>query len=156
VAAPEDSQHRGEFLDLYKLTVEMADRISARRSTANSFFLTINSALIAVIGFVRPVTEKAGASADETGIILTGVAGLVLAVTWWGLLRSYRRLNAAKFAIVREMETELAAAPFTREWAHLTEARARPWQRYIEFGTFERVVPLIFAAIYVAAIVRLA
>lgn len=29
------------YLDLYKLAVEMADRVSARRTTANTFFLTV-------------------------------------------------------------------------------------------------------------------
>ena len=32
------------YFELYKLAVEMADRVSARRSLANSFFLTINTA----------------------------------------------------------------------------------------------------------------
>src|SRR5256885_4461010 len=39
------------FLEQYKLYVEMADRISSRRLTANSFFLTINSAIIALGGY---------------------------------------------------------------------------------------------------------
>jgi hypothetical protein len=36
---PEDKA-TGQYLELYKLAVEMADRISARRATANRFFLT--------------------------------------------------------------------------------------------------------------------
>jgi len=34
------------YVELYKLAVEMADRISARRGVANSFFLTINTGLL--------------------------------------------------------------------------------------------------------------
>jgi len=32
-------------MDQYKLYVEMADRVSARRSLANTFFLTLNTAI---------------------------------------------------------------------------------------------------------------
>ena len=38
------------LLEQYKIYVEMADRISARRGLTNTFFLTLNSALFTVIG----------------------------------------------------------------------------------------------------------
>ena len=41
-------------MDIYKLSVEMADRISARRAVANAFFLTVNTTLAAVIGLHKP------------------------------------------------------------------------------------------------------
>ena len=56
--APLDSGSRsgqGEYdretiLEQYKIYVEMADRISARRSLTNTFFLTLNTAIFAAIG----------------------------------------------------------------------------------------------------------
>ncbi len=44
----EDNKDSGQYLELYKLAVEMADRVSARRATANAFFLTVNTALLAL------------------------------------------------------------------------------------------------------------
>jgi hypothetical protein len=38
------------YFELYKLAVEMADRISARRGIANSFFLTVNTGVVAILG----------------------------------------------------------------------------------------------------------
>lgn len=38
-------EYKPHLLELYKLYVEMADHISDRREKANSFFLTINTAL---------------------------------------------------------------------------------------------------------------
>ena len=35
-------------LDLYKLAVEMADRVSARRGGANQFYLTLETLILAV------------------------------------------------------------------------------------------------------------
>jgi hypothetical protein len=42
------SDDTGTILELYKTAVEMADRTSARRAGANSFFLTLNTALAAI------------------------------------------------------------------------------------------------------------
>jgi hypothetical protein len=152
--APED---RGTYLDLYKIAVEMADRVSARRGTANAFFFTIHSALIALIGFVRP-TEQKGARhphVDAFGPIYISVGGIVLAAAWWLMLKSYRDLNRAKFAVINEMEERLPAQPFNDEWKSLKGDPVKRWRkRYAELGTIERVVPVVFAAVYVAAIVR--
>ena len=40
------------ILEQYKVYVEMADRISARRGLTNTFFLTLNSGVFTVIGVV--------------------------------------------------------------------------------------------------------
>jgi hypothetical protein len=45
----EDNKASEQYLELYKLAVEMADRVSARRATANAFFLTVNTALLAFV-----------------------------------------------------------------------------------------------------------
>jgi hypothetical protein len=151
---------RGTYFDVYKLAVEMADRISARRGTANAFFFTIHSALIAVIGFVRPTQPGQHQSAqhvDTFGPIYVAVGGVVLAAAWWLMLKSYRDLNRAKFAVINEMERQLPAQPFNDEWKSLKGDPVKRWRkRYAELGTIERVVPFVFTAIYVAAIVRFA
>jgi hypothetical protein len=70
------------------------------------------------------------------------------------LLKSYRDLNAAKFEIITEMENNLEVKVFDDEWKRLKENRqAGWWGRYAEFGTVERFVPLVFAALYAAVFV---
>jgi hypothetical protein len=56
----QNSKAAEHYLELYKLAVEMADRVSARRATANAFFLTINTALFAFVssGAARRVGER--------------------------------------------------------------------------------------------------
>jgi hypothetical protein len=49
-------QLRGHLLEQYKLYIEMADRISSRRQSANSFFLSLNTTLVALGGCPR--TQK--------------------------------------------------------------------------------------------------
>lgn len=128
------------YFELYKLAVEMSDRLSARRGLANSFFLTVHTGLAAIVGG-RMFGWQVPA------------AGIVLAVTWWALLRSYRDLNAAKFEVIVRMETRLAVAVFGDERAHYAARRGR-FRRYRELGKVERVVPWVFAVVYVAELVR--
>ncbi|MGA2009653.1 MAG: hypothetical protein ABSH51_03815 [Solirubrobacteraceae bacterium] len=139
-------------VDLYKLAVEMADRISARRALANTFFLTVNTGLAALLG-------------GQNLRWYVAVAGIALALTWWWLLQSYRALNAAKFAVINAIEPRLPIEIFSAEWEQLRARKAPPrawppaalgaWLTgYHELGTVERVVPLVFVAIYVAELVR--
>ena len=159
------------ILELYKTAVEMADRTSARRAGANSFFLTLNTALAAVVGIVssaRKAPPHGNVPAfDAFGLVLTAAAGIVLSLTWQALLRYYRRLNGAKFQVINEMEKRLPCQPFTEEWAILrppppagekTPTRwTRWWRRKVqhrEATVVEQVVPLVFIVIYAALAIR--
>jgi hypothetical protein len=125
------------LLDIYKLAVEMADRISARRAVVSSYFITAQSALIALVAVV---------SKDRWAL---AAPGLVLAATWWLLLRSYRRLNTEKYKVIQEMEKRLPASPFQGEWDALKPQGGGRWRdRYVELGILERVVPAVFAVIF--------
>jgi hypothetical protein len=137
VSAPEPAQTElpAGYLDLYKLAVEMADRISARRGVANTFFLTVNTGLAALLG------------GDELRWYVAG-AGIVLCIAWWALLKSYRDLNGAKFEVINGMEARLPVQVFSDEWKVLQKSR------YRELGRVERVVPALFALVYVAEIIR--
>ena len=84
-------------------------------------------------------------------------------MTWWALLRYYRRLNRAKFVVINEMEAALPAQPYTREWAELHPgavtggswwARFSRQNRHREASMVEQVVPFVFAAIYVVLALR--
>src|SRR5215203_1368478 len=112
----EDNKDTGQYLELYKLAVEMADRVSARRATANAFFLTVNTALLAFVS---------GGSLDM--LWLVGLAGIALSATWAVLLKSYRELNAAKFDVITKMEKNLEAHVFGDEWKRLKENRQEGW-----------------------------
>jgi hypothetical protein len=140
-------------LELYKFAVELADRMSARRGTANAFFLTVQTTFLAVLGLA---TSNLSESPIWVTVAVT-TAGLILSVTWWLQLRSYRDLNKAKFEVITDMETRLDISIFTGEWQSLKKDPVKKWRpRYAELGTAERLVPGVFAALYlVLLIVRL-
>jgi len=172
---PED---RDTVLELYKLAVEMADRVSSRRAAANTFFLTLNTTLAAVVGVASSAQNASPHGAvparSAFGLVLTAAAGIVLAVAWRALLAYYRRLNAAKFEVINTLERQLPAQPYTDEWAILRPPRQGPergkavawWElrergrrwrrqtRQTDATVVEQVVPLVFIAIYLALAVR--
>jgi hypothetical protein len=132
------------LLDLYKLAVEMADRVSARRGLSNSFFLTVQTSFIVVTG----ITGSSIAKSLWTSLVF-GLAGITLSAAWWVQLRSYRQLNNAKFAVINAIEKRLPAQIFTDEWAVLQQATQGPRRsRYAELGFSERMVPLVFLVLH--------
>jgi hypothetical protein len=168
---------QGILLELYKNAVDMADRVSSRRAGANTFFLTLNTALAAVVGIVssarKPPPHGTAPSFDAFGLVATAVAGVVLALVWRALLAYYRRLNAAKFDVINKLEERLPAQPYADEWAILHPGEStepepelqrrqvvkwlRRWRRktrHREATVIEQVVPLVFVMIYVALAVR--
>jgi hypothetical protein len=141
-------EERRVLFEQYKLATEMADRISSRRGTANGFYFTINSALLA--------------ASESLSLALASGAGIALAAAWWLQLRSYRNLNAAKWQVIAELESRLPAHPFADEWAILKKdgmeeaalasgwlTRAlQPLARYAELSLIEQVVPLVFLILF--------
>ncbi len=52
-------KYQEHYLDIYKMYVNTSEKISDRRQANNSFFLTLNTAIIAVISYLQ-LGEKAG------------------------------------------------------------------------------------------------
>ncbi|TKK89223.1 hypothetical protein FDA94_09775 [Herbidospora galbida] len=137
-------KYQAAVLEQYKLCVEMADRISARRSLTNTFFLSLNSAVVALLGAVG---GRLGSLP-----VLTLTAGLIILLgqcaAWYVIVRSYRQLNSAKFQVISVFEERLPAFAYSRaEWVALGEGR--DWRRYLPLTHVEQWVPLLFAVAYV-------
>ena len=138
--------YRQHLFDQYKLAVEMADRVSARRMQANTFFLTINTGLLTV--FANLVKDK----------LITGFSGalpiialLVFCFVWWRIVRSYRQLNSGKYAVILEMEKLFPAAPYAAEWVAL--GKGKDAKRYLPLTHVENWVPRLFGSLYLLLLV---
>lgn len=140
---PTGNDYRATLLEQYKLYVEMADRISQRRSISNTFFLTLNSAFITVIVSLFP-----GESIGATWLLLPLAALIVQCLAWYFIVRSYRMLNSCKYNIVNELEERLPATPWKTEWRRLGHQTGPA--RYWRFTLLEQWIPAIFAAIYIS------
>jgi hypothetical protein len=138
------------ILDQYKIYVEMADRISARRGLTNTYFLTLNSAIFATIGTFWQ--HKPDGQIWWLTLPLVMLLGECFA--WFYLLRSYRQLNTAKYEVIGAMEARLPASPYWRaEWKALGEGKYP--SKYWPLSHIESWIPIFFGALYLAGYVAL-
>lgn len=135
------SEYNAHLLEQYKLFVEMADRVSARRQSANSFFLSVNTAIIALVGYINSGTQT---SSNFNWLI--ALAGIALCLMWFRLIKSYKDLNTAKFSVIHEMEAELPFAPYDVEWDKVQ--RGTNSKLYLPFTHIEIYIPWVFLTIH--------
>ena len=136
------------ILAIYKLHAELADRVSQRREGANRLFVTLLTGLL-VFGaaLLRLGSGEVGATAV---LVFFSVAGMLLSVAWFIVIRSYRQLNTGKFAALHELEKQLPYRFFEREWELLGEGRDR---RYWKLTVVEKILPVIFGILFLGVLV---
>ncbi len=143
--------YQAAILEQYKLYVEMADRISARRALANTFFVTLNTAVLTLIGTLW----KNGPHVAVGLLVLPLAILLALCLAWFWLVRSYRQLNSGKFAVIGALERRLPASLYwSAEWKALGEGRDKA--RYWPLTHLEQWVPCLFAAAYIGGFIAAA
>ena len=138
-------QYYNHIFEQYKLYVQMADQVSARRNLANTFFLTLHTFLLGSFGFF---IEKAPSLLSQPPIVIPFAAVLALCVAWWMIVRSYRQLNSGKFKVIGEFEKRLPTSPYwSAEWNALGEGKDP--MKYLPLTHVENWVPVIFAGLYI-------
>lgn len=136
---PHNEKWYSHLLDQYKLYVEMADRISSRRATANSYFLSVNTAMLAFVGYL---TSKDA----TTDLWLLAAAGITLSYLWHALIMSYSNLNTAKWLVVHQIEKRLPISPYDAEWEAM--GRGENPKLYKPITHIERGVPYVFMSLH--------
>lgn len=138
-----DSRFNG-LLEIYKLHVQLADRVSQRREAANQRYAGLLTALTAFVGALF----KFGNRDEFTDIILSiiGTLGVLLSISWCIVINSYRQLNSGKFQTLHDLEKELPYPFFKREWDLLHKGKDR--RRYWKLTVVETYLPLIFSLIF--------
>jgi hypothetical protein len=132
------------LLEQYKNYVASAEKISDRRQKTNEFFLGLNTALVALLGFVA---TKMNYGKITPILVLSSIAGIIVCYLWYRIIRSYDGLNGGKFKVIHAIEARLPLALYDTEWEML--GRGENKKIYWPFTKIERWVPWIFIAIYI-------
>jgi hypothetical protein len=133
--------YQSHLLEQYKLYITSAENISNRRQTANAFFVTVNTALVSLIGYLNLGIDK------SLGFYwLLSIAGIAISYMWYRLVRSYKDLNSAKFKVVHEIEKNLPISPYDAEWEAV--GRGEDARLYLPFTHIEIYVPWVFVALH--------
>jgi hypothetical protein len=108
--------------------------------------LSVNSAIIALYGYLQ--ADKTPIQAVQKPLWLWAIpaAGAIVSVAWFSLLVSYHKLNRAKFGVLKQLESEFVAAPFTQE------QELYKVDKHMSLSQVERCVPGCFFLLYLVLI----
>ncbi len=134
-------------LALFELYLATAEKVSDRRAQANSWMLSVNSAIVALYGYLQ--ADKLAVGAGQKAIWLWAIpaAGALVCAAWIVLLTSYRKLNRAKFAVLEQIEVDLPFQVFAREREFYSRQRRRA------LSYIESLIAVCFVLLYVAMLV---
>jgi hypothetical protein len=133
-------------VELYKTLVDMADKVSQRRQTNNTFYLSINTALISISTYIFDSTKH------KDSVQLIAGCGVLISLAWIRNIQSYKDLNSGKFHVITQVEKLLPIRPFSAEWEFL--GRGNKISRYRPFSNVEILVPYIFFILHIVEFIR--
>ena len=135
-----------EYLEIYKLHADLADRVSQRREGANRLYVSLVAGLGVFIAALLRFDADGGP--DWVVVAIVGAFGALLSLSWFLVLRSYRQLNSEKFRVLHELEDQLVYQFFKREWDPTSVGRKS--NRYRRLTQVEVTLPAIFGTLFVA------
>lgn len=134
-----------ELLEIYKLHAELADRVSQRREGANRLYVSLLAGIVVFLGAL--IRFGIGDVPTEFVLCAVGGFGVLLSLSWYVIIRSYRLLNTVKFKVLHEIEEKLDYPFYKREWALLGEGK---WMsRYWKLTVVETVLPVITLFLFI-------
>ena len=142
---PEGEAEIRQALDLYKIMVGSSEGLVSRRQGVNTFFLTMNGALLTASGII--VQSSGDDRLGGLGVAVLAVAGAILCAAWRSLITSFGQLNRGKFQVINTIERYLKAAIYAAEWEAL--GRGEDPKVYRSFTSREIWVPNALLVLYV-------
>ncbi|MFG1609275.1 hypothetical protein [Actinoplanes sp. NPDC049265] len=143
-------KYQVSLMEQYKIYVEMTDRVSARRSLNNTFFLVVNAGIIAGFGPIASYLERGGV------VVLIPLVMLIFqCAVWYFTLRSYRQLGSVKYRVIGVLEERLPASPYwSAEWKAVGQGKRQGL--YLPITRLEQVTPAIFGIAYLVVLLLVA
>ncbi len=141
-------QLKPEILEQYIMYQQTSEELIARRQNVNSFYLTVNSALVTLVGLILSVVDF---PANMIVILFMSVIGIILDISWVNLLDAYGILNSAKMKVINLLEEQLPIILYDVEWQIMSDKLNN--KKYVSFTDSEKRIPKIFTVIYITIIV---
>jgi len=131
-----ESRESGVYFEQYQMLVRSAEEISSRRAAANNYLLSVNSLLVTIHGVGHALKP------DANWTVAIPLAGVVISLSWWTLIRSYRNVNVAKFVVIHAMEESLPGQPYKDEWESMSTL-------HLPLSFVEQWIPLVFGFLFI-------
>ena len=128
-----------DLLEQYKLYVQSAENVSARRVSSSRYLLAINAALVALYGL------QSANFGQGYWTLLIPVIGISVSLLWYLIIKSHADLNRIKFDVIHEFEQHLPTAMYKYEWTLAEEGQGKA---YRAVTTIERWIPILFGGLH--------
>ena len=136
------ADYKNHLLEQYKIFVASVNYTSELKLKINTYFLTINTALITATGIAL---SRNNISPIVWHTILP-LAGIMISAVWWAVTYSYKQRNIAKLRIIHCLEEKLPLALYKTEWRLMNEAHEGFFKRFF-FG-IDLFIPWVLIASY--------
>lgn len=142
------------LLDQYNRFIESVWFIGNLKQKVNSYFLSVNTILLATIGisFSGFTNVAININLFQNGAwhIAIPAIGLVLCIVWGIIIYSYKQKQHIKLAILHCIEEHLPIAPYMTE-EEIIEEQFTGWKSYLFRVSLG--VPWIFVLLYLVILV---
>ena len=135
-----------DLLEQYKMYVQSAENVSARRVASSRYLLTLNIALVTLYGI------QSGGFGQSYWTMLVPILGILVSVLWYQIIKSHRDLNAVKFQIIHQLEEHLPVALYAYEWQLAGEGRGTS---YSAVTHIEQGIPIAFVVLHIILLISL-
>lgn len=135
------------LLEQYKLYVQSAENVSARRVASSRYLLTLNAALLALYGL------QSANFGQGYWTLLIPVIGIPVSLLWHLIIKSHADLNRIKFDVIHELEQHLPAAAYRYEWQLAEEGQGKTYRAVTKI---EWWIPILFTVLHVALAIMIA
>ena len=140
--------YNNNLMEQYKIFLKTSEDLVARRQSVNSFYISLNTALVTFIGVILGLIN----SPLNTFVMMAMcIAGIILDIAWANLLDSYGILNSAKMKVISLLEKQLPIALYDSEWKIMNDKLTN--KKYTSFTDSEKKIPKTFGVVYCIVLV---
>lgn len=135
-----------DLLEQYKIYVQSAENVSARRVASSRYLLTLNIALVTLYGI------QSEGFIQSYWTMLIPILGIPVSLLWYQIIQSHGDLNAVKFQIIHQLEEHLPVTLYAHEWQLAGEGRGTS---YNAVTRLEQWIPIAFVALHIMLLISL-
>jgi len=143
-------KYQDHLLKQYEIFLQSAEKISDRRQNMNIFFLSINTGLVGLMGYLNLLNKNTIIA--FLNLLPINFAGIILCFIWYQILCFYKGLNESKYLIIHEIEKDLPLRPYKAEWVCTGEGKDP--KKYKPFTDAEVFMPGVFFLLHLIVLIE--
>jgi hypothetical protein len=129
------------LLKQYEILAQTTSEVTNWRQNANQFYLAATTTLLGISAYLKDGAAPASA--------VFCIVGIGIALIWRANILSCKKLNAAKFKVLKDIEKKLAYPIFAKEQEYYKKEKRE------RFTNIEAWIPRVFILAYLVILISL-